>query len=65
LRLHPDRHSRQCADPICLKPAFFTNDEFVDSEPLIAKLKTMGVNYAQGYLMHRPVPIDELFEQVG
>jgi diguanylate cyclase (GGDEF)-like protein/PAS domain S-box-containing protein len=39
--------------------------EFVDSEPLIAKLKTMGVNYAQGYLMHRPVPIDELFEQVG
>jgi len=39
--------------------------EFVDSEPLIAKLKTMGVNYAQGYLMHRPVPIDELLEQVG
>jgi len=34
--------------------------EFVDSDEVLEKLRTMGVDYAQGYLVHKPAPIDEL-----
>ncbi len=34
--------------------------EFVDSNAVMTKVQEMGVNYAQGYLMHKPAPIDEL-----
>jgi diguanylate cyclase (GGDEF)-like protein/PAS domain S-box-containing protein len=36
--------------------------EFVDNEAVLARLKTMGVDYAQGFLIHRPEPIDTLLE---
>jgi diguanylate cyclase (GGDEF)-like protein/PAS domain S-box-containing protein len=34
--------------------------EFVDNEEVLSRLKTMGVHYAQGYLLHKPSPINEL-----
>jgi diguanylate cyclase (GGDEF)-like protein/PAS domain S-box-containing protein len=34
--------------------------EFVDSEAVLEKLSEMGVDYAQGYLIHKPAAIDEL-----
>jgi diguanylate cyclase len=34
--------------------------EFVDRPEVLAKLQAMGIDYGQGYLLHRPVPLDEL-----
>ena len=34
--------------------------EFVDRPEVLAKLRTMGIDYAQGYLLHRPAPLDDL-----
>ncbi|MEO9147753.1 MAG: EAL domain-containing protein [Burkholderiaceae bacterium] len=34
--------------------------EFVDSPQALEQLRAIGVNYAQGYLIHRPEPIDAL-----
>ncbi|QHI99702.1 EAL domain-containing protein [Xylophilus rhododendri] len=34
--------------------------EFVEDAAVMAKLVEGGVDYAQGYLVHRPAPIDEL-----
>jgi len=34
--------------------------EFVESEDIADHLKTIGVDYAQGYAFSRPVPIDEI-----
>lgn len=36
--------------------------EFVENEATLASLRTIGVDYAQGYLLHRPVPMDEIFK---
>jgi diguanylate cyclase (GGDEF)-like protein/PAS domain S-box-containing protein len=38
--------------------------EFVDNQAVMDKLRTMGVDYAQGYLIHKPAPIDELLVSV-
>jgi len=32
--------------------------EFVESEAILEKLKALGVDYAQGYAIARPAPID-------
>ena len=34
--------------------------EFVDKEAILDKIKIIGVDYAQGFLLHRPAPINEL-----
>jgi diguanylate cyclase (GGDEF)-like protein len=34
--------------------------EFVDRPEVLAKLRAMGIDYGQGYLLHRPAPLDEL-----
>lgn len=36
--------------------------EFVENEAALASLRKIGVDYAQGYLLHRPVPMDEIFK---
>jgi diguanylate cyclase (GGDEF)-like protein/PAS domain S-box-containing protein len=38
--------------------------EFVDSESVLQRLRQMGVDWAQGYLLHRPAPLDELYQAV-
>lgn len=34
--------------------------EFVDRPEVLAKLRAIGIEYGQGYLLHRPAPLDEL-----
>ena len=34
--------------------------EFVDQPEVFARLRLIGVDYAQGYLLHRPEPIEAL-----
>jgi len=34
--------------------------EFVDNHAVMERLRAMGVDYAQGYLIHKPAPIDDL-----
>jgi EAL domain-containing protein (putative c-di-GMP-specific phosphodiesterase class I) len=38
--------------------------EFVDKPAVLERLHAMGVDFAQGFLMHEPAPIDELIEPV-
>ncbi|MDR9466813.1 EAL domain-containing protein [Marinospirillum sp.] len=37
--------------------------EFVEGEPLVARLRDLGVNYAQGFGIGRPIPLAEFFAQ--
>jgi EAL domain-containing protein (putative c-di-GMP-specific phosphodiesterase class I) len=37
--------------------------EGIETREQYERLKAMGVNFAQGYLMGRPMPIDELERQ--
>jgi diguanylate cyclase (GGDEF)-like protein len=34
--------------------------EFVDRPEVLAKLQSLGIDYAQGFLLHRPAPLGEL-----
>jgi diguanylate cyclase len=36
--------------------------EFVEDEPTAALLREIGIDYAQGYLYHRPAPLDAVVE---
>jgi EAL domain-containing protein (putative c-di-GMP-specific phosphodiesterase class I) len=36
--------------------------EFVDSPAVLHKLDIMGIDFAQGYLLHRPEPLDALIQ---
>ena len=38
--------------------------EFVDQPRILAKVREMGIDYAQGFLVHRPAPINELLAQI-
>ncbi len=38
--------------------------EFVEQPAVLERLRVIGVDYAQGYLIHRPEPIDRLLEDV-
>ena len=38
--------------------------EFVDKPAVLERLRGMGIDFAQGYLLHRPAPIDELLTAV-
>ncbi len=39
--------------------------EFVDNEAVLARLGEIGIDLAQGYLLHKPAPIDTLIEQAA
>jgi EAL domain-containing protein (putative c-di-GMP-specific phosphodiesterase class I) len=34
--------------------------EFVDQPAVLSRLRDMGVDFAQGYLLHKPAPIDQI-----
>lgn len=34
--------------------------EYVESEEILEKLRTIGVDYVQGYALHKPIPLDQL-----
>ena len=37
--------------------------EFVDRPEVFARVKELGIDYAQGFLLHRPEPIDQLLDE--
>src|SRR5262249_17339494 len=37
--------------------------EFVDRPEVLTKLQAMGIDYAQGFLLHRPAPLNELLDR--
>jgi diguanylate cyclase (GGDEF)-like protein len=39
--------------------------EFVDRPEVLAKLRAMGIDYAQGFLLHRPAPLQDLLLNAG
>ncbi len=39
--------------------------EFVDRPELLQRLREIGVDYAQGFLLHQPEPLDSLDKRVG
>ena len=39
--------------------------EFVDQPAVLARLGEIGVDFAQGYLLHKPVPLDSLLTAEG
>jgi EAL domain-containing protein (putative c-di-GMP-specific phosphodiesterase class I) len=39
--------------------------EFVENDEIRAMLKTIGVDYAQGYGLGKPQPLEELLELVN
>lgn len=34
--------------------------EYVETQPVLERLRKIGVDYAQGYLLHRPEPLDHM-----
>jgi len=36
--------------------------EFVDRPEVLARLRSMGIDYAQGFLLHRPAPLNDLLK---
>ncbi|HWV15123.1 MAG TPA: EAL domain-containing protein [Cellvibrio sp.] len=50
----------RCFQDVALVVGVKTIAEFVEREDVLATLKTLGVDYAQGYLIHRPEPLLEM-----
>lgn len=42
----------------------YTVAEFVENTQVIDKLLELGVNYAQGYIIGKPKPLEELVEEL-
>ena len=52
--------SRQMLNNIGHVMGMETIAEFVENDQILAKLRTIGVNYAQGYGVGKPRPLAEL-----
>jgi EAL domain-containing protein (putative c-di-GMP-specific phosphodiesterase class I) len=50
----------RCFTDVAAVAGMQTIAEFVQSDEVLNKLTTMGVNFAQGYFIHYPAPLDEL-----
>ena len=58
---HPlDAAAVRCVIDVARLMRIETVAEFVDRPDVLARLREMGVDFAQGFLLHRPAPIDEL-----
>ena len=55
-----DEAAVRCFADVAKVVGIKTVAEFVDNEAVLARLRTIGIDFAQGVLLHRPVPIDEL-----
>jgi diguanylate cyclase (GGDEF)-like protein/PAS domain S-box-containing protein len=56
-----DEAAVRCFADVASVVGMRTVAEFVDSPEVLRKLALMGIDFAQGYLIHRPAPIDEVF----
>ncbi|WP_428503459.1 PAS domain S-box protein [Roseateles sp.] len=52
----------RCFNDVARLMGLKTVAEFVDSTDVLNRLQAIGVDYAQGYLLHRPEPIGSLLE---
>jgi diguanylate cyclase len=55
-----DEAAVRCFSEVARIVGVKTVAEFVDRPEVLAKLRTMGVDYAQGFLLHRPAPLGDL-----
>ena len=51
----------EVADALKLK----TVAEYVKSEEMLARVKSLGIDFAQGYLLHMPKPIESVFSAIS
>jgi diguanylate cyclase (GGDEF)-like protein/PAS domain S-box-containing protein len=57
-----DEVAVRCFVDVAAAVGLQTVAEFVDRPEVLAKLRRMGVDLAQGYLLHRPEPIEALLQ---
>jgi diguanylate cyclase (GGDEF)-like protein/PAS domain S-box-containing protein len=63
---HPlDAAAVRCFIDVARAMGIQTVAEFVDRQDVLERLREMGVDFAQGFLLHRPAPIDELLLPSG
>lgn len=55
-----DRAAVRCFCDVARVMGLKTVGEFVENDPILQELLELGVDYAQGYLIHRPEPLDDL-----
>jgi PAS domain S-box-containing protein len=55
-----DEAAVRCFADVAAVVGMLTIAEFVDDPEVLRKLCQMGIDFAQGYLIHRPAPIEEL-----
>ena len=55
-----DRAAVRCFCDVARVMGLQTVGEFVEDEPILQELLDLGVDYAQGYLIHRPEPLGQL-----
>ena len=59
-----DEAAVRCFADVAKVMGLTTVAEFVDKAEVLERLHAMGVDFAQGYLLHEPAPIGELIESV-
>jgi diguanylate cyclase (GGDEF)-like protein/PAS domain S-box-containing protein len=60
-----DEVAVRCFTDVAKVMGLTTVAEFVDKPAILARLQEMGIDFAQGYLLHEPAPIDQLIEPVS
>ncbi|MFG6447513.1 EAL domain-containing protein [Roseateles sp. BYS180W] len=55
-----DAAAVRCFVDVAKVVGLHTVAEFVDNPRVLERLRSMGVNYAQGYLIHKPEPLQQL-----
>lgn len=55
-----DRAAVRCFCDVARVMGLKTVGEFVENDPILQELLELGVDYAQGYLIHRPEPLSQL-----
>ena len=60
-----DQAAVRCFVEVARVVGLKTVAEFVDQPRIRDKVREMGIDYAQGFLVHRPEPLDELLKQIG
>jgi diguanylate cyclase (GGDEF)-like protein len=55
-----DEAAVRCFADVARVAGLRTVAECVENDEILSQLRAMGINFAQGYVFHRPSPIDEL-----
>jgi len=55
-----DEAAVRCFSEVARVVGVKTVAEFVDRPEVLAKLRSLGIDYAQGFLLHRPAPLNDL-----